>query len=144
MPWVCVVGWCGAGGVDGMVGRGVRLLVVVLGLSVCFVVCCCNWFGLWSLGVQRMSRQAGLLWFCFRCWVAMVEVLKTTRSRTFSALDPGRAGKVSSIILLILDMKEGSVYREFFTLGYPLPDLNLLKFRFSVTDLWSLSTGAVA
>merc|ERR1711954_533276 len=41
-------------------------------------------------------------------------------------------------------MKEGSVYREFFTLGYPLPDLNLLKFRLSVTDLWSVSTGAVA
>ena len=43
-----------------------------------------------------------------RCWVAMVEVLKRTRSRIFSALESGWDSRVSEIMVLILEMKEGS------------------------------------
>ena len=43
-----------------------------------------------------------------RCWVAMVEVLNRMRSKRFSALVLGWEGKVSVIMALTLEMKEGS------------------------------------
>ena len=44
----------------------------------------------------------------FRCWDAMVEVLKRMRSRRFSAFVLGWEGIVSAIMLLTFVMKEGS------------------------------------
>ena len=43
-----------------------------------------------------------------RFWVAMVEVLNRMRSMRFSALVLGWEGKVSVIMALTLEMKEGS------------------------------------
>merc|ERR1711954_231874 len=38
-------------------------------------------------------------------------------------------------------MKEWSWYREFLTLGYPLPVLNFSRFMESLMTLWSVSRG---
>ena len=43
-----------------------------------------------------------------RCWVAMVEVLKRMRSKRFSALVLGWKGTVSVIMVMTLEVKEGS------------------------------------
>ena len=69
----------------------------------------------------------------FRCWDAIVEVLKRMRSRRFSAFMLGWEGIVSAIMVLIFMRKEGSWYREFLTFGYPLPVLNLFRFMERVT-----------
>ena len=43
-----------------------------------------------------------------RCWVAMVEVLNRMRSKRFYTPVLGWEGKVSVIMALTLEMKEGS------------------------------------
>ena len=77
------------------------------------------------------------------CSWASVEVLKRIRSSVVSGLQSLCDVSVFEIMFLIFSLKCGWVYSVFLTLEYPLPVLNLLKFKFSRRALWSVLMGGV-